>query len=1537
MTALVLCVAITAGLAGPVDVTPTGTIDTGLLMPARLAATPAGGVYVTDQLGGQVLEYDAMGALVDAYAVPELPVGIAVANDGTVYVSRRDGAVGMYDPAFTELGTFDASLTGMTAPNDMAVDTGTGDIFVVDSAENRVLIFNAAGTQTGAFGSEGSGIGQFRSPQAIAIYEADDLIFVADTDNFRVQVFDLGNLTFQYKFGYKTLYAPTGEVAWFARSEGLAFDACGDVLVTDALMGTVRAFSLMGQELDPQFLPVLDYGDVALPCDLLVNGSTLYVASSYDGTVEVYDATCTRQLAPRGLAAVPGSVKGVSPEVKDPASSDSLPEPPDNPYVIVEAIETGAYVSDLDLNGDRHVNLTDLRIAVEGFGAATVEDFLNMGANSRNPYPAPLIPPHLPNYEHTCGRCHSMDNLPGGMLDVDGQENLCLSCHMPGGVAMATALQPMGNGFTHPVGVAADAGNATGPAAGTEMSYHLDNGDIRCGTCHDPHEQDDAPYLRGTVINANLCGECHTEAEEWHHSGHGDPTGDAWVHYDWSLPNRAACRMCHSGNGFIDFSNGLPPEEQNGMFRTLDCASCHAAHGKSQDEELLRLYGEVVLPGDVTVTDAQANATCMVCHNGRTVPADGGTPHYALAGVMLEGINANLFGATVMNSAHTEVAGCVQCHMVPGPAAGNPGAGKVGGHTFAMIVHDPDDPDYGFEHLAGCNAAECHGNTGALTSFNRMAYGDYDGDGVVEGVQDEVAALSDLVFAELHNAGAVFLGHYPYWDFSGVLDDPPGFLQTVRDVVWNWEYVDNSGDFGIHNTAYAVAVLQISYEALTGSTVPGADLRYQPAGVTPTVVAIQGVNGGSPVEPGGAFTVDLTIEDGEGNALPIDTLNRLRLYVAGPNTHYQRVIEQDSNMSHFVQNVDGSYTYTAVDPFPAVYAAPENDSPDITEGEWTGLPLVDGTYTVLIESRRTFGSIRRAGDATFDFVVANDLLNPPALASRAVVTQADCNACHNDLQIHGGGRFAVAGCVVCHNAGAEDLITDPPTTPGVGIEFAEMIHRLHRGHDLPNIRASANSTDPYRYEIIGHGESVHDFSDIGSPIIPGGIGDCETCHATAAQGDDIYTNAASVTREKCVGCHDDLNFADGTVLNFNHPDVDAGIVPQTDLWQTAYRADIGHTFTNGSCLGCHAAGGFVPVMGVHQHPTHPDQEGTQPVLDIVAVGGMTGGGGTYFVAGDTPEVTFSLLDDQGVPVQLADGNTSILDRLEFYVAGPTTQYQQITGANRPWSSGHLAVDPSQWVDNFAVDGTYTFTFNDAFPAEFPAQPNALGEPPAELIFSYDEGWGQLYTVGGTPLHNGSYSIIGLGRRLTPTDGEREPLHADHFEVAFGADEPIVPYNGAVTTEKCNACHGVLAFHGNQREGVVTCMACHTAGSQDGGTYESVDLRIMVHKLHNARNLTNLPYELNGHGGIADFSDLLISSMPGEAAECHVCHATDSWKNPPVRAEMRTWMVACTSCHDATETRDHADLMTIPGTFEELCGLCHGEGMPFAVEAVHANP
>src|SRR5262249_56390114 len=81
-----------------------------------------------------------------------------------------------------------------------------------------------------------------------------------------------------------------------------------------------------------------------------------------------------------------------------------------------------------------------------------------------------------------------------------------------------------------------------------------------------------------------------------------------------------------------------------------------------------------------------------------------------------------------------------------------------------------------------------------------------------------------------------------------------------------------------------------------------------------------------------------------------------------------------------------------------------------------------------------------------------------------VIANAACNTCHNPLSAHGGSRQDVKLCVTCHSPQTHD-----PDT-GNTVDFKVMIHKIHRGEDLPSVQAGTP------YVIIGNNGSINDFS-----------------------------------------------------------------------------------------------------------------------------------------------------------------------------------------------------------------------------------------------------------------------------------------------------------------------------------------------------------------------------------------------------------------------------------------------------------------------------
>ena len=74
---------------------------------------------------------------------------------------------------------------------------------------------------------------------------------------------------------------------------------------------------------------------------------------------------------------------------------------------------------------------------------------------------------------------------------------------------------------------------------------------------------------------------------------------------------------------------------------------------------------------------------------------------------------------------------------------------------------------------------------------------------------------------------------------------------------------------------------------------------------------------------------------------------------------------------------------------------------------------------------------------------------------RTVVSTANCDTCHANLQAHGGLRNNTQYCVFCHNPADTDASQRPSavvapdvTQPPQGINFPLMIHKIHTGENL---------------------------------------------------------------------------------------------------------------------------------------------------------------------------------------------------------------------------------------------------------------------------------------------------------------------------------------------------------------------------------------------------------------------------------------------------------------------------------------------------------
>jgi OmcA/MtrC family decaheme c-type cytochrome len=96
--------------------------------------------------------------------------------------------------------------------------------------------------------------------------------------------------------------------------------------------------------------------------------------------------------------------------------------------------------------------------------------------------------------------------------------------------------------------------------------------------------------------------------------------------------------------------------------------------------------------------------------------------------------------------------------------------------------------------------------------------------------------------------------------------------------------------------------------------------------------------------------------------------------------------------------------------------------------------------------------------------------------------------------------------------------------------------------------------------------------------------------------------------------------------------------------------------------------------------------------------------------------------------------------------------------------------------------------------------------------------------------------------------------------ATGATAPNVFSMDIAATANCNRCHDPLAVHGSGRREVQYCVTCHNPGTVDPESTNTVDMKVMIHKIHMGANLPSVqegqPYYIVGfRGSVNDYSNL----------------------------------------------------------------------------------
>ena len=301
-----------------------------------------------------------------------------------------------------------------------------------------------------------------------------------------------------------------------------------------------------------------------------------------------------------------------------------------------------------------------------------------------------------------------------------------------------------------------------------------------------------------------------------------------------------------------------------------------------------------------------------------------------------------------------------------------------------------------------------------------------------------------------------------------------------------------------------------------------------------------------------------------------------------------------------------------------------------------------------------------------------------------------------------------------------------------------------------------------------------------------------------------------------------------------------------------------------------------------------------------------------------PVVTFTLTDSKGAPLKIADldgeprfgiaylkvdASTGLSQYVNYYtttVKGNPYTVNGVTKQPALASATQPNLDPiGKFTDN--GNGVYTYTFNQTLPADYTATATHLLA-------------GQITRGGRAYVANPIYFFVPAGGAVTVN-------------------------RLAAQTATCNQCHDPLALHGGTRREFNLCQICHTPQNTDPESGNVVDLKVMIHKIHNGNNLPSTKngttYQIIGYRQtFFNFSEI---AFPDDVRNCTKCHngpQGDMYKTSPNRA-------ACGACHDDV---NFATGQNHPGgvqTSDTSCKLCHsstmGQEFDASIPGAHVIP
>jgi len=220
-----------------------------LIGPAGIAVDSKGRVYVADQKVGAVFIFNTENhdteLIRNGYEAHFGWInGLAIDDDDRLFVS--DGKMRRVLILNTKHEVENQITEGLVDPVGIALDTTNRFLYVVDTQQDQVVVFDADTLKlirrigTGGKNHFLTTAGDFGAPQGVAV-DQDGNVYVTDTLNNRVEIFDADGK-------FISLFGKHGDgPGTFARPKGIAVDGDGHIWVADEMEDRLQVFNRDGQ------------------------------------------------------------------------------------------------------------------------------------------------------------------------------------------------------------------------------------------------------------------------------------------------------------------------------------------------------------------------------------------------------------------------------------------------------------------------------------------------------------------------------------------------------------------------------------------------------------------------------------------------------------------------------------------------------------------------------------------------------------------------------------------------------------------------------------------------------------------------------------------------------------------------------------------------------------------------------------------------------------------------------------------------------------------------------------------------------------------------------------------------------------------------------------------------------------------------------------------------------------------------------------------------------------------------------------------